>query len=336
MTAPLVNITIPTYNRAASCLEKAIDSALNQSYENFSITVVDDGSTDHTKKILRQYENEPNFAGIVLARNAGTAKAKNAGLLFSDYEAITFHDSDDIPCENKILLQLRALCLKGHKADEILDWNSVNHATGSDLNIDIVVGGYDLLKMDGSVHYINKRISLLDDFFPNMQFPSKTEGDWVLVNAGMFRRSVFEELGGYLNSIEEDREIRNRTIAAGCVYFFVDQPLLTKIEMDDSLTMETYTGYRGEKRKQDRSQVWNLTKQYRLGMGLPEVCHDWIQPVDLDDVEIDEIINAHLLKLNTTIPMTAATQNKFSKIFTSRNTVPGARHQDSTNVVSIA
>ena len=334
MNTPLINITIPTYNRATTCLEKAIETALSQSYTNMNLTVVDDGSADNTQKILRQYASEDKFAAVSLAKNAGTAKAKNVGLLCSDYDAITFHDSDDIPDQNKILLQSRALCLKGHQADEILDWGSVNHETGSALDIDVVVGGYDLLKMDGSVHYINKRISLLDDFFPNMQFPSKTEGDWVLVNAGMFRRSVFERLGGYLNSIEEDREIRNRTIASGCVYFFVDRPLLTKIEMNDSLTMEADTGYRAMRRKQDRKQVWDLTKQYRLSMGLPEASSNWVQPVNLDDIEIDEVINGHNLTLNKAIPMTDKTRELF-KFADTQPAVPATSDTKAT-VVSIA
>jgi glycosyltransferase involved in cell wall biosynthesis len=305
---PLVNVTIPTYNRAATCLGRAIDAALRQTYHRTTVTVIDDGSTDDTAALVRSYASEPRFACVRLAENVGTAQAKNVSILCSRYDAITFHDSDDVPSDHKVLLQQRALCLQGHRADHILDWRAVGHEPGCDLPVDVVVGGYDLLKMDGSVHYINKRISLVDDFFPNLQFPSRVEGDWCLINAGLFRRGVFEALGGYLDSIEEDRELRNRTIAAGCVYYFVDRALLTKIEMSDSLTIEQDTGYEGHLRRRDRDEVWRRNQLYRSGVLGARVAHEAGVVMDLSDVVIEEVINPDNLTYNLAIPATAGSR----------------------------
>ncbi|MFA5505072.1 MAG: glycosyltransferase family 2 protein, partial [Vulcanimicrobiota bacterium] len=209
-----VTVCIPTFNRA-QILPKAVEAALRQSYEQTRVLVVDDGSSDGTRVALKPFFREPNFCYLKLARNVGTAQAKNVGLALADYDAITFHDSDDLPDPHKILLQVRALGLKGHVADPILDWSSVGIKPGSDLKIDLVFSGHRLIRSDGTVHEICKRISVVDDFFPNLQFPSKTPGDWILVNSALFRRSVFERVGGYLNSIEEDRELRNRIIVSG-------------------------------------------------------------------------------------------------------------------------
>lgn len=301
--APLVNITIPTYNRA-SCLDKAIDAALRQSWDRFTVTVVDDGSTDDTASVVRRYASDPRFSCIRLGKNVGTAQAKNVSILLSDYDAITFHDSDDIPSQHKLLLQARALCLPGHRADAILDWESMGHSPGCDLSVDVVVGAYDLVKMDGSVHRIAKRVSLLDDFFPNVQFPSKTEGDWCLINAGLFRRNVFERLGGYLDSIEEDRELRNRTIAAGCVYYFVDESLLTKIERSDSLTIADGTSFEGEQRLGDRREVWRRNQRYLTGLRGPSVADEMSVTIDASEIVIEELVNPHLLHPNTGVPAT--------------------------------
>ncbi|HLU05807.1 MAG TPA: glycosyltransferase family 2 protein [Woeseiaceae bacterium] len=313
-----VSVVIPTYNRANGCLARAIEGALAQSYAEVSVIVVDDGSTDNTAAVTRRYASEPRFSCIKLGRNLGTAQAKNIGMLCSRYDAITFHDSDDSPHVDKVLLQARALGLHGHVADSILNWEPFGYSAGEKLSVDIAVGAYDLIKMDGSVHYINKRVSLLDDFFPQLQFPSKTEGDWCLVNCGLFRRSIFEKLGGFLDSVEEDRELRNRTIAAGCIYYFIDQPLLTKIEMGDSLTMQDTTGYRGHARHRDREEVWRRVALYQGGRIGPRVATDTGVCIDLSSVIVEEVINPGNLAFQESIPATPGTRAALRGIFNSQ------------------
>ena len=91
-----INVTIPTFNRADGPLQRAIEGALAQTHIDLSVTVVDDGSTDATAAVLRQYASDDRFAAIRLGRNVGTARAKNVGLYLGRYDAITFHDSDDV------------------------------------------------------------------------------------------------------------------------------------------------------------------------------------------------------------------------------------------------
>jgi glycosyltransferase involved in cell wall biosynthesis len=304
-----VTICIPTYNRAR-ILPKAVEAALRQSYEKTQVVVIDDGSTDTTRDALRPFFGEPNFCYLKLADNVGTAQAKNVGLALADYDAISFHDSDDIPDRHKILLQVRALELDGHIADPILDWESLGITPGSDLKVDLVFTGHRLIRSDGSVHELNKRISVLDDFFPNLQFPAKTPGDWTLVNSALFRRSVFERVGGYLRSIEEDRELRNRVIATGHIGYFLDQPLIDKIEMGDSLTVAHATNYLAEHRKKDRAAVWKRQRLYRRLLWSEDKENiDWekiVVPVDLREVRIEEISRPECLKPQDGIPCISA------------------------------
>lgn len=301
MKRPLINITIPTYNRDY-CVEKAIKAALDQTYDNFTITVVDDGSSDATAECVKKYFELPNFCYIRLENNAGTAQAKNVSLMFSKYDAITFHDSDDIPDENKILLQGRALSQQGHVADSILNWRQMGHEPEKELDIDVVVGAHKMIKLDGSMHHINKRISLVDDFFPTLQFPSKTEGDWILINSGLFRKKVFKETGGYLNSVEEDRELRNRLIATGYLFYYVETPLLTKIEMDVSLTVSDDTGYKAERRRRDRQEVWDRLALMRKTEDVGELKKKLTEKVDLSAVRFKTVSNPQLLHFNKDIP----------------------------------
>jgi glycosyltransferase involved in cell wall biosynthesis len=88
---PLVSIIIPTYNRADK-LTDAIESALNQSYKNIQIIVIDDGSTDHTRDLVKKYpEIEYHWQ-----KNGGQAAARNSGLKRAKGEVVASLDSDDI------------------------------------------------------------------------------------------------------------------------------------------------------------------------------------------------------------------------------------------------
>lgn len=94
----LVSILINNYNYHRF-LAEAIDSALAQTYDNFEVIVVDDGSTDGSREIIKQYENR---IIPVLKENGGQASAFNAGFAASQGEIICFLDSDDIFLPEKV------------------------------------------------------------------------------------------------------------------------------------------------------------------------------------------------------------------------------------------
>lgn len=307
-----LQVVIPTFNRA-SCLDLAIQSALAQTHPDFRVLVVDDGSTDETRQVVARHFDDPRFAYLRLARNVGTAKAKNAGLVLGEWDAITFHDSDDQADPQKLLLQHRALEIE-ITADPMLDWPTLDFPTGETRTVDAALGAHRFIKLDGSVHVISKRVSLVDDFFPNLQTPSKTEGDWVLINSGLFRRRCFQRLGGYLDSVEEDRELRNRLIASGHLVHFIEQPLLTKIEMPSSLTTDADTGYRGTRRSADRAEVWRRARLYRSGAWGGRAVEETLTPIDLADLEIAELHSHQPLPLASDLPLTAATREHLRKI----------------------
>lgn len=76
---PEVTLVIPTYNRA-HLVSNAIDSALGQDYPNLTVIVVDDGSTDDTRRVLRAYESNDKVTVVVRESNGGVMAAKNTGL----------------------------------------------------------------------------------------------------------------------------------------------------------------------------------------------------------------------------------------------------------------
>jgi glycosyltransferase involved in cell wall biosynthesis len=99
---PCVSVIIPTYN-SASFIGFAIQSVLNQSYNNIEIIVVDDGSTDDTQHILLPFQG--NIISIV-TENKGPAHARNVGMKTASGKYIAFLDADDMYLVHKIELQV--------------------------------------------------------------------------------------------------------------------------------------------------------------------------------------------------------------------------------------
>lgn len=95
---PLVSILINNYNYA-NFLCESIDSALGQSYPHIEVIVVDDGSTDNSQKIIKEYDDK---IVSVFKENGGQASAFNAGFKESQGDIIIFLDSDDYFAKNKV------------------------------------------------------------------------------------------------------------------------------------------------------------------------------------------------------------------------------------------
>lgn len=104
MINPRITIITPTYNRAY-ILPRAIKSILNQTYSNWELIVVDDGSTDDTKIVVDQY-TDPRIK-YIFQKNTGQSAARNAGLRHSTGEWIGYLDSDDelLPLYMESILQ---------------------------------------------------------------------------------------------------------------------------------------------------------------------------------------------------------------------------------------
>ena len=102
---PTVSVIIPTYNRA-HLIGRAIQSVLNQTYQDFEVIVVDDGSIDNTEKIVKSF-NDPRIRYIRHEKNKGAAAARNTGIRAARGKYIAFQDSDDEWLSEKLEKQMK-------------------------------------------------------------------------------------------------------------------------------------------------------------------------------------------------------------------------------------
>lgn len=100
-TLPLVSIIVPVYN-ASSHLRRCIDSILKQTYKNFELLLIDDGSTDSSGEICDEYSKIDNRVRSYHKPNGGVSSARNYGLLRIRGGYLTFVDSDDWVEENHV------------------------------------------------------------------------------------------------------------------------------------------------------------------------------------------------------------------------------------------
>lgn len=103
---PLVSIIIPLYN-AENYIEDCIFSLLQQTYKEIEIIIVDDGSSDNSLAIARQYESE--IVHIYSQKNKGACAARNYGFEKSKGEYVQFMDADDTIDDKKVELQIEKL-----------------------------------------------------------------------------------------------------------------------------------------------------------------------------------------------------------------------------------
>lgn len=103
---PKATVIIPTYNRAA-LVKEAVDSVLQQSFSNFEVIVVDDGSTDGTREEMQKYR-DPRIC-YYYKENGGVSTARNTGLKMAKGQYILFLDSDDLWPDNYLEVMLEKL-----------------------------------------------------------------------------------------------------------------------------------------------------------------------------------------------------------------------------------
>lgn len=163
---PLVSIVTPTYNQA-EYLAETIDSVLAQDYQNIEYIVLDDGSTDHTRDVLRKYDGKLRWESH---ENMGQAKTLNKGWSISSGEIIAYLSSDD--------------CLQKNAVSEAIKAFSENP--------DIIVTYSDY-------YLINNRSDIIREFHaPDYDRHALIEDLICQPGPGaFFRRKIFSELGGW-------------------------------------------------------------------------------------------------------------------------------------------
>ena len=129
MSKPAISVIIPVYN-AQDGIKRCLDSLLNQSFKNFEIILLNDGSKDNSLNILKEYELKYSFVRVIDKQNEGVAVTRNKGILLAEGEYIMFMDNDDFVASDYIETFYQAIHEK---------------------NLDLVIGGYKRVNQDNQI-----------------------------------------------------------------------------------------------------------------------------------------------------------------------------------------
>ena len=189
---PSISVIMAVYN-TVSYLPEAVQSIINQSFDQFELITIDDGSTDGSAQLLDELAKKDNRIRVIHQKNQGVGAATNTGIKAAAGLYIALMDSDDLALPNRLEIQKNFL----------------------DAHLDIAGVGGQMLDIDAE----NKILGL--DFQPiqpeivsccNHAFFSLTH------STTMVRRSAFEAIGMYLedrNCLAPDYDVFTRMQAAG-------------------------------------------------------------------------------------------------------------------------
>lgn len=121
MKKSLISIIIPVYN-VSQYLPRCLDSLINQTYKNIEIIIVNDGSTDNSLEICKNYAEKDSRIKLIDKENGGISSARNAGLSIAEGKWISFVDSDDFIDLDTYEIALNTAL---EKQTKLVQWNMI-------------------------------------------------------------------------------------------------------------------------------------------------------------------------------------------------------------------
>lgn len=245
MTAqPNVSVIIPTYNRAP-LLGRAIRSVLDQTYRDFQLIIVDDGSTDDTPAAVAAFD-DPRILYLRQPANLGGAAARNVAIAAATTPFIAFQDSDDQWRPDKLQKQLDLFATLDNSVGVV--YTAFWHIAGQRKTY---IPGPHVKHRHGNLH-----AQLL-------------KGNFITPQTTVVRRQCFQTTGTF------DPDLRSRhdwdlwlRLARDWLFAFIDEPLVTVYQTPDSISLTqdvTRTGWLPIVRKHHadfRKRPWILGRHY--------------------------------------------------------------------------
>lgn len=158
---PLISCIIPAYN-AEMFISNCIESVLRQTYKNFEVIIVDDGSQDRTGEICDAFAMVDCRVHAIHKKNMGVSAARNTGIMKAKGDLVCFLDADDWLCPN-----IFEMCIKNYKAKKINVWGATSHLpNGKKVKENCAVGNSSREELIANAIYkVNSNVYDLGTFF---------------------------------------------------------------------------------------------------------------------------------------------------------------------------
>jgi GT2 family glycosyltransferase len=297
---PLVSVIVPAYNRAY-CLGRTLESALGQSHADIEIILVDDGSTDDTRTLIRTHYGNDKRVQYLYQPNRGVAAARNTGIQAASGAFVAFLDSDDVWFPWKIELQLG--CLEQYPEVGMVwtDMEAVDPARRvfNKSYLRTMYSAYQWFPQDK----LFTEWGSLEDIIPSLTekvrgarfykghiFSQMIMGNLVHTSTVLLRRERLEKVRGFNEELRysgEDYDFHLRTCREGSVGFIDLATIQYQRGVPDQLTRKEYRIHRATN---FLKTIAPLIQTARAEITLPQAmidtvlaeAHSWIGEEQLD------------------------------------------------------
>lgn len=214
LKAPVVSYVIPCWN-AEKFIGQAIESVLGQTYENIELVVVDDGSTDGSRRVIESFKERVKYVSV---SNGGASRARNIGLNMCIGEYVKFLDADDVIQRD---------------------------ATECEINLLREFESSDVLVMGGA-NYVDEDLSVQGVCWPQgssvrLNRGAKVDLEWSLFNtppvgSPLYRRDLLVGIGGFNEILtnKEDNDLFIRYIVCGALAVYSGSNCYLYRQYDDT------------------------------------------------------------------------------------------------------
>lgn len=246
---PLISVIIPVYN-SEKTIEASLQSIVNQSYDNFEIIIVNDGSSDESERLIQKFidTHEGIDVNYIFQENKGVSAARNLGLKNAKGHFIAFLDSDDVWDKNKTNIQLKII--QENKDIDLLGTNRDGEILKNFLGFKI-----------NRITKISPRILLYKNFF--------------MTSSLLFKREIVDKIG-YFNEKMNHSEDWEYVIKICNKYncYLLNESLIESVTGkqrfgDSGLSADLWNMEKGE--------LHNIKLGYKLGfIGFSELLFAWL------------------------------------------------------------
>lgn len=247
MNEEKISVIIPTYNRRESIIN-CLKSVLDQSYQNLEIIIVDDGSTDGTEDVFRNFPD----SRVIYYRyelNQGANHARNTGIRMATGNLIAFQDSDDVWMPEKLEEEYQYLILK---------------------NKDLVFCGMNRIENGKSTYHPLRDFDETGDAVEQLLYGNLISTQTILVKREVALDILFDEK---LRRFQ-DWDFVIHAAVKGYEIGYIRKPLVNSIVMEDSISSKV-TNTAGEKIYEKYKSWYNkypVSKAHQLRM-MAHACH---------------------------------------------------------------
>lgn len=230
-----ISVIIPTFNRAEK-LRFCLERLLEQTFKHFEVIVCDDGSSDHTQNVIKEYEDRLNLVYIYDNNFGGPAKPRNNGIKKAKGELIAFLDSDDWWYPTKLeesIIYFDEFDLVYHDLDKFKNYNVTNGIIKGRYLYDRIA--QDLIINGGipnsSVVIKKSIINIIGEFSEDKSLIAVEDSDFWIRTALVTQKFKYIEksLGGYWIgnnlSVSENQITREESLLKKYKYLLSDNEL---------------------------------------------------------------------------------------------------------------